>query len=111
MDNAFYPHPNYLHKCNEISCTISKTDYNDFQQHNLIKLKETKMHTIEKQVELVANWGFTHDVSGIWYRKEFKGWLEQWSENHPEVIKFFTTDENGQSTFNHDYKIDWSLFN
>jgi hypothetical protein len=85
--------------------------YNDFQQHNLIKLKETKMHTIEKQVELVANWGFTHDVSGIWYRKEFKGWLEQWSENHPEVIKFFITDENGQSTFNHDYKIDWSLFN
>ena len=68
------------------------------------------MQTTEKQIELVANWGFTHDVCGIWYRKEFAGWLEQWDENKPEVIKFFTLDGKGGSTYNHDYKIDWSLF-
>lgn len=64
------------------------------------------MNTINKQAELVANWGFNnHDVDSM-IRNSPEGYIEIWSYKSPEIIFFF---KNGK--FSHKYKIDWSLFN
>lgn len=68
------------------------------------------MNTLDTQINFIQNWGFKHLISDLWYREEFDGWLEQWTEKNPNTIQFFVKKEKGITEYSHDYKIDWNLF-
>lgn len=61
----------------------------------------------ERKAQLVQDWGFVHHIGKIYFRKIYadQGYLEQWTEEQPDVIQFF---KNGE--WSEDYAIDWSLF-
>lgn len=62
---------------------------------------------IERKIELIKDWGFTSVGHRLYSRMIFDEYTEFWSPNKPDHIDFHRADDN---TFNHDYKIDWSLF-
>lgn len=61
---------------------------------------------LERKAELIESWGFTSAGHNLWVRNEFPGYTEYWSPLKSDHIDFH--NESGE--FNHDYKIDWSLF-
>lgn len=63
------------------------------------------MNTQRKE-QLVQDWGFKSAGHNLFERNEFAGWTEYWSPLKPDHIDF-----HNNAGFNHDYKIDWSLFN
>lgn len=62
----------------------------------------------DRKVQLVQDWGFTGNFSGIYVRDIYKseGYRECWSESQPDLIVFFK-----DGVLSHDYVIDWSLYN
>lgn len=61
---------------------------------------------IQEKTNLVQAWGFRPAGHNLFERNEFAGWTEFWSPLKPDYIDFHNED----GFFNHDYKIDWSLF-
>lgn len=60
---------------------------------------------IERQKQLVEQWGFTSTLAGMYYNQD-QGYIEQWLETDPDFITFI---KDGIITEQH--KIKWELFN
>lgn len=61
---------------------------------------------LDRQIELVKEWGFQEYHPNNFKRNIFKDTTEYWTIHDPSVIDFADKDGNHTET----YVIDWSLF-